>query len=172
MPAGQDEEADGRSTRDVWTVCANSAVRRAARRLGQLYDDAIAPSGLRGTQFSLLAQIRRLGEPALQPLAAAIVMDLSALGHTLKPLQRDGLVALAPDPADRRVKRVSLTPLGHARLAEAEAMWRAAQRRFEHLVGADDAAALSRILGTIASDDFRDAFEREASSSAGPAGGS
>ncbi|ODN72018.1 MarR family winged helix-turn-helix transcriptional regulator [Methylobrevis pamukkalensis] len=143
----------------VWALCANSAVRRAARQLGQLYDDAIGPSGLRGTQFSLLAQISRTGSPALQPLAAALVMDLSALGHTLKPLLRDGLVTLAPDPKDRRVRRVSLTETGVARLSEAEAMWRKAQRRFETLVGEEDAAALMRILGKVSSAGFRDAFE-------------
>ncbi len=87
--------------------CNNSMLRRASRMLGQLYDDELAPSGLRATQHGLLAQIHIMGAPTLRDLAAEIVMDLSALGHTLKPLVRDGYVALVPDKEDRRVKHVN-----------------------------------------------------------------
>ena len=41
--------------------CNNSMLRRASRMLGQLYDDELAPSGLRATQHGLLAQIHRMG---------------------------------------------------------------------------------------------------------------
>ncbi|MBH0236500.1 MarR family winged helix-turn-helix transcriptional regulator [Methylobrevis albus] len=156
-----EQQVDGQHG-GVWDACANSAVRRAARRLGQLYDDAIEGSGLRATQFSLLAQIRLLGAPALQPLASALAMDLSALGHSLKPLLRDGLVTIEPDDRDRRVRRVSLTPAGARRLEDVERAWRAAQQRFEALVGADDAAALQRILSKVASPEFAAAFRAPA----------
>lgn len=160
--------------RGVWQHCANSGVRRAARQLGQLFDDMIEDSGLRATQFSLLAQIRVGGRPALGTLAALMVMDLSALGHTLKPLLRDGLVSVSPDDADRRVRRVALTAAGEARLAAAEAQWRRAQQRFEMLLGAEDAATLQRILGRVASAEFGAAFragEDAAGTPVGDAGG-
>ncbi|MDH4442337.1 MAG: MarR family winged helix-turn-helix transcriptional regulator, partial [Rhizobium sp.] len=83
--------------KDVWFYCTNSAIRRATRQLGQLYDDAMGDAGLKGTQFSLMSQIAVLGNPTQKTLAEAMVMDLSALGHTLKPLIRDGLVILMPD---------------------------------------------------------------------------
>ena len=95
----------------------------------------IAPSGLKGTQYGLLYQIHVGNEPAMGTIAEAMVMDLSALGHTLKPLIRDGYVETFADKDDRRVKRVRLTPQGLAKLDEATKLWSSAQQRFEALVG-------------------------------------
>jgi DNA-binding MarR family transcriptional regulator len=142
----------------AWDFCSNTAVRRASRQLGQLYDDVMEPSGLRLTQFSLLTQISIMDVPSLKMLAEALVMDLSALGHTLKPLIRDGLLELVPDPGDRRVKRVRLTALGERKYAEALELWQQAQRRFDDIFGADDSAALRRTMSLIASKDFARAF--------------
>src|SRR5262245_46803310 len=91
------------------SICNNAALRRAARRLGQLYDDAIAESGLKATQGTLLFHVQVLGEPTLKALADELVMDLSALSHTLKPLVRDGLIKIVPDEKDARAKRVTFT---------------------------------------------------------------
>jgi DNA-binding MarR family transcriptional regulator len=138
--------------------CNNSMLRRASRMLGQIYDDALAPSGLRATQFGLLAQIDIMGEPALRELAAEIVMDLSALGHTLKPLIRDGYVGLVPDKKDRRVKRVTLTKAGRKKLEQTSKLWSDAQRRFEKTFGDKRAADLRAVLEELSSEDFRKAF--------------
>ncbi|MFE1602939.1 MarR family winged helix-turn-helix transcriptional regulator [Methylobacterium sp. ID0610] len=138
--------------------CSNAGLRRATRRLSQLYDDAIAPSGLRATQFGLLAQLRQLGAPTMGELAEAMVMDLSALGHTLKPLTRDGLVALQIDPKDRRSRRVVLTEPGRERLRAAARLWREAQARFEAAFGTEKAAQLRDLLDEIASPAFVSAF--------------
>lgn len=142
----------------IWMYCTGSAIRRASRQLGQLYDDALAPSGLRNTQYALLSQISLSGEPALRVLAEALVMDLSALGRTLKPLERDGLLELVPDEHDRRVKRARLTPLGKHKQQEASALWEAAQARFDEIIGAGDSAAMRDAMGVIASPAFAQAF--------------
>jgi DNA-binding MarR family transcriptional regulator len=140
------------------SVCSNGAMRRATRRLGQLYDDAIAPSGLKATQLALLNQIKRLDEPTLRVLADDLVMDLSALGHTLKPLVRDGLVELVADVTDRRAKRVTLTAAGVAKLRMGLRLWRTANGRFERVFGAENAAQLRNALDWIASPEFADTF--------------
>jgi DNA-binding MarR family transcriptional regulator len=144
----------------VWQHCTNSAIRRAARQLGQLYDDVIAPSGLKGTQFSLMSQIALAGRDGipLKPLAEAMVMDLSALGHTLKPLTRDGLVELIADEKDGRVRRARLTATGAARQAEALTLWRGAQARFDAAFGAERSAEMRGLLGLVSSPDFAKAF--------------
>lgn len=138
--------------------CNNSMLRRASRMLGQVYDDALAPSGLRATQFGLLAQIDIMQEPALRELAAEMVMDLSALGHTLKPLIRDGYVALVPDKKDRRVKHVTLTKAGGKKLEQTSKLWADAQRRFEKTFGDKRSADLRAVLEELSSEDFRRAF--------------
>ncbi|MCA0027609.1 MULTISPECIES: MarR family winged helix-turn-helix transcriptional regulator [unclassified Mesorhizobium] len=134
--------------------CNNATLRRTARRLGRFYDDALAPSGLKGTQFGLLFQISASSEPAMGTVAEALIMDLSALGHTLKPLVRDGYVETFPDKDDRRVKRVRLTPHGQAKLEEAIKLWSVAQQRFEEMIGAEQAAKLRATLDAVASLDL------------------
>ena len=119
--------------------CTNNALRRAARRLGQLYDEALAPIGLKATQAGVLAQISELARgqegPALQDLAERLAIGISALTHALRPLVRDGLVELRQDPQDGRTKRGILTRLGKARLREAYLLWAAANRRVETVLG-------------------------------------
>lgn len=67
----------------VWNDCNNAAIRRASRQLGQLYEHAMGDIDLKATQYSLLSQIKRAHEPTPKSLAAAMVMDLSALGTRL-----------------------------------------------------------------------------------------
>ena len=105
------------------------------RRVSQLYDAALAPSGLRSTQFTILAHVARAGDPSITELASALVLDRSGLHHNLKPLERDGLVQVTIDPDDRRSRTVTLTEAGRARLEEAVTLWRAAQRAFEGAYG-------------------------------------
>jgi len=48
--------------------CTCLAVRQAARRVTQFYDQHLAPTGLRTTQFSILAKLQRLGERSINEL--------------------------------------------------------------------------------------------------------
>lgn len=156
-----------RQEEGIWLHCSSSSVRRASRQLSQLYDDIMNGAGLRGTQFSLLTQILYGNEPTQKALAEAMVMDLSALGHTLKPLIRDGLVALVPDEKDKRAKRVRLTDAGRAIQAELVEKWRDAQRRFDAVLGIEKSEELRRTLAFIASAEFAEAFENAGGSGAG-----
>lgn len=139
--------------------CNGTALRKATRRVSQLYDAALAPCGLRSTQRSILAHIGRAGAPAIGDLAAALVLDRSALAHNLKPLERDGLVAVMVDANDKRSRLVKLTARGEAKLAESAKLWEVAQYRFEATFGADQARALRASLALIASAKFVDAFQ-------------
>ena len=142
----------------VWDYCSNSALRRASRQLGQLYDDVLKPSGLRITQYSLLTQILFSDAPPLKVLAEMMVMDLSALGHTLKPLIREGLVELVPDGKDRRVKRAQLTDTGRKAWEETNELWRDAQARFDNAFGTAEAKAMRKAMEVVSSKDFARRF--------------
>ncbi|MFL9911102.1 MarR family winged helix-turn-helix transcriptional regulator [Paraburkholderia sp. RL17-337-BIB-A] len=158
--SARDEEA---STYEV-LACTNTALRRAARRLGNLYDDALAPSGLKATQVGLLSEIQRWAAandgqaPTLQDLAGKLAIQISALTHALRPLVRDGLVELQPDEEDRRTKRGALTTVGEARLSEAIEHWAMANQRVESVLGADSAATLRALADLVASDEFLAAY--------------
>ena len=121
--------------------CTCFLLRRAARRVTQLYDDRLRPLGLRTTQYSLLAVLRGAESIALGELAARMSMDRTTLTRNLKPLSDAGWVAAVADPADRRRTRLALTPSGRATLRAAVPVWREAQRVLREQVG--DAAVRS-----------------------------
>jgi DNA-binding MarR family transcriptional regulator len=154
----EQEAAPMPAAADPQGFCNNAMLRKAARRLGKLYDDVLAPSGLRGTQFVLLTQIAALDSPSMAELASSLLMDLSATRHSLGPLIRERLVKVKVDANDRRIKRVMLTATGAAKYAEADQLWRQAQDRFEKAFGAARAANLRQELGAVTSDAFEEAF--------------
>jgi DNA-binding MarR family transcriptional regulator len=134
-------------------TCNCLALRQATRRATQLYDQALAPLDLRVTQFSLLAQVDRLGPVALNTLADALVMDRATLGHNVRPLLARGLVGLDVGQ-DRRSREVSITPAGRDLLSSAQALWQQAQLTFETEIGAEAAASLRAMLRTVAEAPF------------------
>ena len=138
--------------------CNNAELRKATRHLGQLFDEVMRPSGLRAAQHGILYHVKAMDRPTMKALARELVMDLSALGHTLKPLARDGFLRLDPDDRDARAKRVSLTPAGEAKLEETTALWRSAQDRVETTLGAEKAKAMRTMLAEVASNAFGAAF--------------
>jgi DNA-binding MarR family transcriptional regulator len=141
-------------------VCNGAALRKATRRVSQLYDAVLAPSGLRVSQRSILVHIERAGTPTMTELAHALVLDRSALAHNLKPLERDGYVVQIRDELDGRSRRVDLTHLGRRKLAESNRLWQIAQDRFESTYGVERAAALRDALADIFSDEFAEAFNQ------------
>jgi DNA-binding MarR family transcriptional regulator len=142
------------------SVCNYAALRRATRGVGQLYDQALAPSGLNAAQHGLLNSIARLKNPSQSDLASDMVMDLSALGHTLKPLVRDGFVQLSPDATDKRKRRVTLTSAGVAKLRDTGKLQKTVQRRLESVLGREEASALRDLLDYLSSSEFSSEFGR------------
>jgi DNA-binding MarR family transcriptional regulator len=121
--------------------CACTSLRKGGRALSRLYDDALDPSGLRVTQYSLLATLARAGSLSLTALADELVMDRTTLSRNLLPLERAGLVHVAPG-TDRRLRFAQLTPVGQERLEAARPLWRAAQDQVTEAFGRERLAAL------------------------------
>ena len=147
------------------SMCNCTALRKASRRISQLYDAALASSGVKTTQRAILAEVRRSEPATVGELAEALVMDPGALAHTLKPLERDGLVDVAIDPADRRGRLITLTRHGRAKLAETDALWEKAQKGFEAAFGRTDSVSLREALRFLTSDGFSAAFDKTLSRS-------
>lgn len=132
--------------------CTCARLRRLTRRMTALYDRELAPTGLRLTQYSLLATLRReAGDSgaAVSDLAAAMDMDRTTLSRNLRPLLDQGLVELGADPADARVRRAVLTPKGHAAFMEAMPHWRMAQDIVNRTLGVADVGALHDWLDRV-----------------------
>jgi DNA-binding MarR family transcriptional regulator len=122
----------------VRDTCLCLHVQRAARALARRFDEALRPLDLTNGQFSLMMSLNRPEPPAMGAVAALLAMDRTTLTAALKPLQRRGLVAVVVDPADRRSRRMALTPAGRGLLAEAVPIWRNAHAVVDGLLGDPD----------------------------------
>ncbi len=134
--------------------CNLLAVRQAARTITQFYDRYLAAAGLRATQYGILARLKHKGPLSINALAAELVLDRTTLGRNIRPLERDGLIAIKPDPADGRSKVVNLTPVGETQFQRAYESWREAQKDFEATYGREQAAELREKLRAIVSSDL------------------
>jgi DNA-binding MarR family transcriptional regulator len=135
--------------------CNCAALRQAGRFVTQFYDQHLAPTGLRASQFSILAKLSRLGPMTINALAAELVMDRTTLGRNILPLERDGLVAIAPHASDRRSKQLCVTRAGEKRLGQARRHWGEAQKAFEAAYGDGRAAQLRALLGAVVASELR-----------------
>jgi DNA-binding MarR family transcriptional regulator len=133
------------------TYCTCLALRRATRRVTQIYDAHMKPLGLRITQFAVLGQLAGAGAPDSTPaisitaLARRLGLDRSTLGRNVRPLIKTGLVVMEGG-ADRRAHTLALTDAGRALLEKAIPLWREAQRHVSEKLGRDKARALRATL--------------------------
>jgi DNA-binding MarR family transcriptional regulator len=134
--------------------CNCFAVRSAARHVTQLYDQFLAPVGLRTTQFSILTKLKRKGPLTINALATDMILDRSTLGRNVQPVERDGLIAIEADASDRRAKVIRLTAAAEKRLQAALAPWSQAQTRFETSFGRKRSAEMRATMRAVAASPF------------------
>jgi DNA-binding MarR family transcriptional regulator len=110
-------------TLKVRDSCLCLHVQRAARAVARRFDEALRPVGLTNGQFSLLMSLNRPEPPTISSISSLLAMDRTTLTANLKPLERRRLVKVTVDEADRRSRRLSLTPEGQDVLAKAVPLW-------------------------------------------------
>lgn len=136
----------------VRDTCLCLHLRRAARVVARHFDEALRPLGLTNGQFSLLMSLNRPEPPSIGSVANLLAMDRTTLTADLKPLERRGLIAVRIDEADKRSRRLALTPAGRALLAEAAPVWKRTHAGVERLlsrVDPDDLRAELRDLSQV-----------------------
>lgn len=121
----------------VASTCTCFNLRKASRLVTQRYDEALKPSGLLITQFTILTAIASVGSGTMSRLAVGLAMDRTTLTHNLKPLERDGLIQIEPGK-DQRERVVKLTKVGQERLASAFPLWQQAQTQVIVALGRQD----------------------------------
>jgi len=115
-----------RTTDPALCTCAN--LRMATRTVTQAFDAALAPAGVKATQFTLMATLNKLGEAPLTQLAERLVMDRTTLTRNLKPLIDRGFIDTASGD-DRRVRNLKLSKQGTKVLTKALPLWQKVQKR-------------------------------------------
>lgn len=129
--------------------CNCLAVRQAARHLTQFYDQFLTATGLRTTQFSILAKLLGYGPLSINALAKELVMDRTTLGRNILPLEREGLIEIAPGTIDRRTRELRITNAGRDRIQAAAPGWLEAQSKFEASFGQTRTLELRAMLGQV-----------------------
>lgn len=125
------------------STCTALRLRKAARRITQIYDQELQPYGLTITQFGLLGHLKSFDGISIGALAEKLIMDPTTLTRNLRPLTRRGLVALDADPKDRRGRCLRLTPDGRAAYDHGKPGWARAQRHIEDVLGEAGSTALN-----------------------------
>ena len=121
-------------THEVRDACLCLHLRRAARAVARRFDAAFRPLALTNGQFSLLMSLNRPQPPSIARVSEGLAMDRTTLTANLKPLERRGLVQVTVDHADKRGRRLLLTPAGRAILAAAVPIWEETHAEIERLV--------------------------------------
>ena len=137
------------ATLEVRDACLCLHVQRAARALARRFDDVFRPLGLTHGQFSLLVSLNRPSPPSMGQVSSLLAMDRTTLTANLKPLERRGLLKVSVDDADKRGRRLSLTPAGRAQLRLALPIWRRAQAAIERLVPRGNPEGLRQALRAL-----------------------
>ena len=128
--------------------CTNLLLRQLMRRVAGIYDAQMAPTGLKGTQYSLLSHVLKLGPLRAVDLAAAMKLEASTLSRNLRPLVDAGWIEVAPGP-DARSHLVQVTEAGRAKRAEAQHCWRQAQEGLNRRLGAERVMALHAMIEAV-----------------------
>ncbi len=121
-------------TLEVRDTCLCLHLQRAARAVARRFDAALRPVGLTSGQFSLLMSLNRPEPARIADVSALLAIDRTTLTANLKPLDRRGLVRTSVEDADKRTRRLALTPEGRALLNAAVPVWRRTHAEIDALL--------------------------------------
>lgn len=125
--------------------CSSSKLRQLSRRVSRHFDQIVASSGLKTTQYSLLSNIVQCEPIRPGELADRMEMDASTLTRNLQPLVAEGWVLVAPGD-DGRSRIVVATAAGREKRCQVQREWKRAQRAFNARVGEARVARLHALI--------------------------
>ncbi len=135
MASRKNKQEDDQAANTARYPCVCSAIRKAGRVVTRQYDAHLKSSGLKVTQYSMLANVSRNPGITVSGLAELLFMDQTTVTRDLRVLEKMGYVRLEPGVKDRRIKRIQVTDAGMVKMNEARPLWEEAQREIEHSLG-------------------------------------
>ena len=128
-------------------------MRGAARRVSQIYSRHLAPTGLKISQFSLLAFVTARGPLGITALSELLSTDRTTLTRNLRPLLASGVIERA-EAGDKRRHELVATAAGRTLFKRALPLWAAAEEEVRAAMGikltADLHGALERSMDKLA----------------------
>ncbi len=134
--------------KQIGSSCLNLSLRRTSRLITNYYDSALKPSGLRITQFTLLAAIEYEPDPSITDLARLTDIDRTTLQRSLDILNRDGLIKIEKKGVGN-VRNISLTKKGETALVKAVTLWKQIQKTITEDLGKSEFKQTLKILSDL-----------------------
>ncbi len=123
--------------------CYCATLRQAARAATSFYEEALADSGIRATQFTILQVLKAAPDLQTTEVGQLLGIDQTTATRTLALMRKSKLVGDFTG-ADRRERRWRLTPLGEATYRRLRPKWEWAQAMVERRLGRAEAIALKK----------------------------
>lgn len=134
---------------DYTQICVCANLRKKTRLVTQFYDNLLQPTGLKVTQYSMLANIDLQQSVSISRLGEILLLDQTTITRNINLLKRNGYVDLTRDPQDARAKVITLTDKGVEKLNEATPIWQDIQERIINDIGLEKYNDFYETLKTI-----------------------
>jgi DNA-binding MarR family transcriptional regulator len=128
------------------------SLRNAARALTRMYDETLAPLGLRATQLGMLRVCAASGPLSIVELSRELQATLRMVQRDIRPLLETGLV-VKERPAGQGQARIRLTPAGRRQLLAGIQRWDFVQSRLIEVLGEDRWKVLQQQLDALSEAD-------------------
>ncbi|MBG9452760.1 MarR family transcriptional regulator [Lysinibacillus sphaericus] len=120
---------------DYTQICVCANLRKKTRVVTQLYDKLLLSTGLKVTQYSMLANIDHQQSVSISRLGEILLLDQTTITRNINLLKQNGYVDIMKDPQDARTKVITLTEKGVEKLNEAAPIWEDIQKRIINDIG-------------------------------------
>ena len=131
------------------STCYCSLLRAATRKVGAVYDSALAPLGINIAQYALLRLVQHRQPVSFTELGRIAELDRSTVGRNVRVLERLGLVEMGRGEDDQREAVVTLADHGRQVLDEAAPLWAECQQKIERQVGRKKVGAPRELLNLL-----------------------
>ena len=129
-------------------TCTCGELRKAARAITLLYDNAFKSTGLLSTQFNVLQAIYNIDSVRISDLANKLGMDRTTLTRNLSVLERQGFIEISQGK-DHRTRIVTATQKGRNAVSKTILLWNEIQRKVKQKMGEDPWRELMQSLAEL-----------------------
>ena len=129
-------------------ICTCGELRKAARAITLLYDNAFRSSGLLSTQFNVLQAIHNIDSMRISDLANKLGMDRTTLTRNLSVLERQGFIKISQGK-DHRARIVTTTQKGRNSVTKTISLWNEVQHKVKDQMGESSWRELMQNLGQL-----------------------
>ncbi len=138
---GSAGEVDGEVAREILRGCVCSRTRMLDRVLSRLFDDSLAPLGVRASQLTVLALLGAMEGLRAADVARYLEMDKSTVSRVLALMRTRGWIEESAGPT-KGSRRIDVTAEGRTLLSDTLPLWRSAVEGARETLGEESVEAL------------------------------